>query len=268
MKARPIGVFDSGLGGLTALKELERLLPDEDIVYFGDTGRVPYGTKGREVIKKYAVQDMRFLRGFDCKAVIIACGTVSSVAFGEVAAVSDIPVVGVVEPAARAAVNATKNGRIGVIATSATVKSGSYEKAIKKIKPDAFLKSKACPLFVPLVENGYFARGNKVAELVAREYLEEFSGSEVDTLILGCTHYPLLRGIIQDIFPDVTLIDSGGETAKAAVSILKQNGLFGGGNGERHFFVSDRTDDFARLAGIFLEHPVTSEVEKIEIEKY
>lgn len=268
MGTRPIGVFDSGLGGLTVVKELERLLPDEDIVYFGDTGRVPYGTKGREVIKKYAVQDMRFLHKFDCKAVIIACGTVSSVAFEEVAKVSDIPVIGVVEPAANAAVKATKSGRIGVIATSATIKSGSYEKAIHKIKPDAYVKYRACPLFVPLVENGYFTRGNKVAELVAREYLEEFKGTDIDTLILGCTHYPLLRGIIHDIMPDVTLIDAGGETAKAALPLLGGKGLLSRGNGKRRFFVSDCTDDFERLAGIFLEHPVVGHVEKVEIEKY
>lgn len=268
METGPIGVFDSGLGGLTVVKELMRLLPDEDIVYFGDTGRVPYGTKGRDIIKKYAVQDMRFLQKFDCKAVIIACGTVSSVAFEEVSGASDVPVIGVVEPAARAAVKATKSGRIGVIATSATIKSGSYEKAIQKIKPDAFLKCRACPLFVPLVENGYFTRGSKVAELVAREYLEEFKGTEVDTLILGCTHYPLLRGIIHDILPDAVLIDSGGETAKAAVTVLGEKSLIGGGHGSARFFVSDQTDDFARLAGIFLEHPVTSNVEKIEIENY
>lgn len=268
MDKRPIGVFDTGLGGLTTVKELERLLPNENIVYFGDTGRVPYGSRGGETIKKYAVQDMRFLHSFNVKAIIIACGTISSVAFEECKSVSDAPVIGVVEPAVNAAVKATKNSRIGVIATSATINSGSYEKAIYGLKPKSFVKCRACPLFVPLVENGYFGRGNKVAELVARDYLKDFDGTDIDTLILGCTHYPLLTDIIADIMPGVTLISSGRETAKTVVSALKQHDLLNEGNGAERFFVSDSTDSFTKLAGIFLEHPVTGHVEKVEIEKY
>jgi glutamate racemase len=268
LDTRPIGVFDSGLGGLTAVKELQRLLPGEDIVYFGDTGRVPYGTRNRETIEKFAMQDIRFLQTFDVKAIIIACGTVSSVAFDKVAATLTIPIIGVVEPAAGAAVNATENGFIGVLGTSAAIGSGAYEKVIHSISPKARIKSRACPLFVPLVENGYFLRGNKIAELAAHEYLDEFKGCGVDTLILGCTHYPLLRGVIEDILPDVKIIDAGSETAKAAIPILEQNGLLSDRGGNTRFFVSDCTDDFERLAGIFLEHPVMGHVEKVEIEKY
>ena len=267
MDKRPIGVFDSGLGGLTAVKELERLLPNEKIVYFGDTGRVPYGTKGRDTIKKYAFQDIRFLNSFDVKAIVIACGTVSSVAFDEAVAAFTLPIIGVVKPTARAAVRETRNGRIGVLGTSATIGSGAYEKAILALLPSAQIKSRACPLFVPLVENGYFARDNKIAQLAAHEYLDEFVGV-VDTLILGCTHYPLLRGVIENILPDVILVDAGLETAKSAVEILERNDLLSGEDGGSRFYVSDCTDDFARLAGIFLEHRVADSVEKIEIEKY
>lgn len=267
MDIRPIGVFDSGLGGLTAVKELERLLPHEKIVYFGDTGRVPYGTRGRDTIIKYSLQDVRFLSKFNVKAIIIACNTVSSIAFDEVSAALDIPVIGVVKPATLAAVRKTRNRRIGVIGTNATIGSGVYEKTILERLPDAQITSIACPLFVPLVENGYFARGNRIAELAAHEYIDSLSGS-IDTLILGCTHYPLLRGVIEEILPGVTLIDSGRETARAAVEMLGQKNLLSGEGGGSRFFVSDCTDDFARLAGIFLEHPVDDSVEKIEIEKY
>lgn len=267
MDTRPIGVFDSGLGGLTFVKEFERLLPREKIVYFGDTGRVPYGTKGRDTIIKYALQDIRFLKSFDVKAIVIACGTVSSVAFGEAAASADVPIISVVKPTAGAAARCTKTERIGVLGTSATIGSGAYKKAILELMPDAEIKSRACPLFVPLVENGYFRRDNQLARLAAHEYLDEFSG-DVDTLIMGCTHYPLLRGVIQDILPGITLVDAGLETAKATVKMLEQNDLLSGKGGGTRYFVSDSTDDFARLASIFLEHPVADMVEKVEIEKY
>ncbi|HEX2938985.1 MAG TPA: glutamate racemase [Ruminiclostridium sp.] len=268
MDTRPIGVFDSGLGGLTAVKELERLIPNENIVYFGDTGRVPYGSRGTDTIKKYAISDMRFLLSFNVKAIVIACGTVSSVAFEEVRKVTDLPVIGVVEPAAKAAVKASRSGKIGAIATSATVGSGSYEKSILKMNPDAEVKTRACPLFVPLVENGYFERDCKIAQLAAHDYLDEFSG-KVDTLILGCTHYPLLRGVIEDILPGVALVDSGLETAKTTVSLLCEKKLLNTeGNGSVRYYVSDRTSDFSKIAGIFLEHPVNGMVEKVNIEKY
>lgn len=266
MDTRPIGVFDSGLGGLTFVKELERQLPHEHIVYFGDTGRVPYGTRGREIIKKYAKQDIRFLKSFGIKAAVIACGTVSSVAFGEVEEAADFPVVGVVEPASAAAAAASKSGNIGVIATSATISSGSYQKELLKLAPKANITTKACPLLVPLVENGYFARDSKIASLAVHDYLDELR-EKVDTLILGCTHYPLLRGVIADVLPGVELIDAGLETAKSVAGILEKDGLLSDDGGGSRFFVSDCTDDFARLAGIFLERSL-DRVEKVDIEKY
>jgi glutamate racemase len=264
---RPIGIFDSGLGGLTVVKELERLLPYEKIVYFGDTGRVPYGTKDHDTLVRYALQDIRFLSSYNVKAIVIACGTISSVAFDEVSAEIRIPVIGVVDPTAKAAVHQTRDGRIGVIATSATIASGSYEKSVERLLHGSKVKSRACPLLVPLIEDGHFGRENKIVKPIVQEYLNEFVGT-VDTLILGCTHYPLLSDMIEDILPGVTLIDAGCETAKAAVDMLKQNELLTGEDGGCQFYVSDSTDKFARLAGIFLEHPVTGRVEKVEIEKY
>jgi len=270
MDNRPIGVFDSGLGGLTVIKELEKLLPGEDIIYFGDTGRVPYGTKGRDTIVKYAAQIMRFLHGFDVKAVIIACGTVSSVAFEETAA-ADVPVTGVVSPAVDAAVRATKNGCIGVLGTSATIRSGSYEKAILSISPNMHIKSRACPLFVPLVESGHFERGDSLTELAAHEYLDDFVGSDIDTVILGCTHYPILKGVIGDILgAGITLVDSGREAAVAAAKTFDTGGILSDNKtgGRCSFYVSDYTEDFTVLAGILLEHSLTGYVEKTDIEKY
>lgn len=268
MDSRPIGVFDSGLGGLSAVKELERILPNENIVYFGDTGRVPYGSRSVWTIKRYAAADMRFLLSLGVKAVIIACGTVSSVAINEARSVTDLPVIGVVEPTAKAAAGLSKGGRIGVIATRATIGSGSYEKAILRLNPGISVKSRACPLFVPLVENGYFGRDCEIAKLAAHDYLDGFKG-KIDTMILGCTHYPLLRGVIEDILPGVALVDSGLETAKEAASILKRLDLLSsGGHGGIHYYVSDSTDNFTKLAEIFLEHPVRGMVDKVDIEKY
>lgn len=269
MDFRPIGVFDSGLGGLTAVKELTRIMPHEDIIYFGDTGRVPYGTKGRDTIIKYASQDIRFLLGFDVKAIIIACGSVSSNAINEAAAVSPVPILDVLNPAVAAAASKTKNGRIGVIGTSATIRSGSFEKEILSIMPNASVISRPCPMFVPLVENGYFRRGSEAATIIAHEYLDDLK-TKIDTLILGCTHYPLLIDIIGDIMgSDVALIDAGRETADKAAKMLDENGLRNpnGDEGKCSFYVSDCTDDFSRLAQIFLNRP-TGKVTKVEIDKY
>lgn len=270
MDARPIGMFDSGLGGLTALRELVKLLPNEKVIYFGDTGRVPYGSKGKDTIVKYAQQVVRFLKSFDVKAVVIACGTVSSVAFGEVEAVSQAPVIGVVRPAAAAAVKATRNGHIGVLGTYATIRSGSYEKAIREMRPEAQVTSRPCPLFVPLVENGHFARDDKMAQLAAHEYLDDFAGG-ADTVILGCTHYPILSGVIGDVLGEgVTLIDAGAETARETVRVLTEQNLLAepSQEGKCSFYVSDYSEDFTRLAGILLNHSLTGYVEKTDIEKY
>ena len=210
MDNRAIGVFDSGLGGLTAVRRLHALMPDEDIIYFGDTGRVPYGTRGRDTIIKYARQDVAFLRQFDLKAIIIACNTVSSVALDLLGQENDIPIIGTVEPACRRAMAMTQNGKVGVIGTAATVPSGAYERYLHHADGSLTLYTQPCPLFVPLVENGRVQRGDVVIETVVAEYLAPLKDAGVDTLILGCTHYPLLEGVIGDFMgPDVTLIDSG-----------------------------------------------------------
>lgn len=270
MDMRPIGVFDSGLGGLTALRELRRLLPGEDFIYFGDTGRVPYGGKGREIIQHYARQDVAFLRTFDPKAIVIACGTVSANALDILTPENDLPIFGVVGPAAQAAAAATRNGRVGVIATAASIRSGAYERQIAALAPQIKVSPQACPLFVPLVENGRFRPGDKVVELVAEEYLSPLRQAEVDTLVLGCTHYPLLRDVVAQVMGDgVTLIDTGAACADHAVHALSAQGLLADrSHGSCRYFVSDSTQDFARLASIFLDGDMEGEVARVEIEKY
>ena len=199
MDQRPIGVFDSGLGGLTAVHSLWRILPEEDLIYFGDTARVPYGGRSRETLLKYARQDIAFLRSFDLKAVLIACGTVTSTSLDTLRKENDLPVLGVVEPSCREALAVTNNKKIGMIATLASARSGAYERTLKGLDADVQVVSQPCPLFVPLVENGRFRQGDVVIETVAREYLTPLMEAGVDTLILGCTHYPLLKDIIGEI---------------------------------------------------------------------
>ncbi len=267
---RPIGVFDSGLGGLTAVRELRRLLPCEDIVYFGDTGRVPYGTRSPSTIVEYAKQDIAFLLSKRVKAVIAACGTVSSTLPAHVSSNLPVPYMGVVESAAEAAVLATHTGRIGVIGTPATVSSGSYPAAIRKLSPSARITATACPLFVPLVENGYFDEHNPVTRLVAQDYLKDVKAAGVDTLILGCTHYPLIAPIISSVMgPDVTLIDVGRAAAQRARRMLERAGLLGPeGRGSVEYYVSDSTEQFDRLAHIFLGEYAGGSVQRIEIDSY
>lgn len=270
MDMRPIGVFDSGLGGLTTVRELRRLLPEEDIVYFGDTGRVPYGSRSKETIIKYARQDVAFLRTFDLKAIAIACGTVSTTALELLVEENAIPVLGVVEPAARAAAAATQNGRVGLIGTQASIRSGAYERYIGAARPDARVLAAACPLFVPLVENGRCSVGDVVIETVAAEYLAPLKDAGVDTLVLGCTHYPLLEGVIGNFMgPDVTLINAGAEGARAVCNLLRgHNALAGRAEGNCRCFVSDRVEDFSRQASLFLGWDVTGTVEHVDIGRY
>ena len=265
-----IGVFDSGLGGLTAVRELRRILPGEDIVYFGDTGRVPYGTRGRDIIVEYAKQDIAFLLSKGVKAVIAACGTVSSTLPAEVAASLPVPYMGVVESAARAAVLATKTGRIGVIGTPATVASGSYPAAIRRLMPGAAITATACPLFVPLVENGYFGVQNPVTRLVAQDYLKDVKSAGVDTLILGCTHYPLIAPVLVDLMgPGVTLVDVGRVAAQSARHMLERTGLLRAPRqGKVEYYVSDSTEQFDRLAHIFLGEYAGGSVQRIDIDAY
>ncbi len=270
MDNRPIGVFDSGLGGLTAVRELMRLLPAEDIVYFGDTARVPYGGRSPETILKFARQDMNFLCSFDLKAVVIACGTVSTTSLSTLRQEYDLPIIGVVEPTAVAAARCTRNNKIGLIATAASIHSGAYEKAAAREKPDATVFGKACPLFVPLVENGRFSVGDPVIETVAGEYLQCMKDKGVDTLMLGCTHYPLLSDVIAKIMgPGVTLINSGLEAARSLKTLLEQRGaLAEQGPGDASYFVSDTVDGFEQTAGLFLRSDLKGMVQQINIEKY
>ena len=271
MDGRPIGVFDSGLGGLTTVRELCRLLPGEDIVYFGDTGRVPYGSRSRETIVRYARQDVAFLRTFDLKLIVIACDTVSTTALEVLAGENPIPMLGVVAPAAAAAARATQNDRVGLIGTQASIRSGAYEALIHKEDPAAQVFSQPCPLFVPLVENGRFKPGDVVIETVAAEYLAPLKAAGVDTLVLGCTHYPLLEGVISaQMGPEVTLVNAGAEGARAAAARLAELDALSGrdGGGTCRYFVSDRQEDFSRLASIFLGWDVTGAVGQVDISRY
>lgn len=269
MDNRSVGVFDSGLGGLTAVKQIMCELPKESIVYFGDTGRVPYGSRSEETIIKYSQNDVGFLLSKDVKVIVVACGTVSSVALPFIKKTVNVPIIGVVSAASDAAISATKNGKIGIIGTSGTIKSGAYERYIEGKNPAIETFSKACPLFVPLVENGHF--DTMVAELVTEEYLAGIKESGVDTLILGCTHYPLLKNTIARFMGSgVTLIDAGAEVAKELKRLLTENDLCADDSGEGNYsyYVSDNVDGFETLGGTFLEQTILGKVEKIDIEKY
>ena len=244
-------------------------MPGEDIIYFGDTGRVPYGTRGRETVIKYVRQDIRFLRSFDIKFIIIACGTASSAALPHIIQDYGIGMAGVVEPAAGEAVLKTKNGRIGVLGTAGTIASGKYPETISAISPDIEVVQKACPLFVPLVENGY--TDGEAARIIAAEYLESIKAYGVDTIILGCTHYPLLSGIIYDIMGDkINLIDSGACAAKRALDTLKEKDMLSGRaeKGEQKYFVSDSIQNFSDIGSMFMGHRIKGNVKKIDIEEY
>ncbi|WP_295197947.1 glutamate racemase [Ruminococcus sp.] len=266
-----IGVFDSGLGGLSAVKEFLHVLPNEKIIYFGDTGRVPYGNRSRETISKYAFQDASFLLKHNVKTVVAACGTVSSVAGDMLEERLPVPYTGVVNPTAFIADRKTKNGKIGIIGTAATISSHSYKLRLEKLNPKYKVYEQACPLFVPLVENGFICRDDQIVRLVIRRYLSELKETGVDTLILGCTHYPLLRDAIADFMGDgVTLVDSGYETAIYCAKILRENNLLNT-NGEHQtpeFYVSDTPDGFKSVAGLFLGRDMEHTVTQIDIEQY
>ena len=268
---RPIGVFDSGLGGLTAMATLMRLLPGEDICYLGDTGRVPYGVRSQETIQKYARQDMQFLMGQNIKAAVVACGTVSAVALEQLKAGFDIPVYGVIAPAVTAALSATTTGNIGILGTEATIASGAYQRQLRAMRPDVELTSVACPLFVPLVENGRVHPGDVVIETIVAEYLAPIRQAKVDTLILGCTHYPLLEQVIsQFLGPSVTLISSGSAAATLVAKELADAGLLHGQDttGTRRYFVTDSVAGFERLASLFLQQDVAGGVEQVSLEDF
>ena len=271
MDDRPIGVFDSGLGGLTAVKSLRQILPEENLIYFGDTARVPYGGRARDTILKYARQDVRFLRSFDLKAILIACGTVSTTSLDTLKAENSLPIVGVVEPTCRRAVSVTRNRKVGLIATLASVRSGAYEAELHRLDPSVEVAARACPLLVPLVENGRVYPGDVVIETVAREYLEPLRETGIDTLILGCTHYPLLSGIIGAVLgPGVTLVSAGEESAFELKRMLRDSGARAEENrrGGAEFYVSDRVEDFERIASLFLGEDLRRAARRIEIDRY
>ena len=259
-----IGIFDSGLGGLTTVKEIMALNPKEKLVYFGDTGRVPYGTRSTETILRYAEQDAAFLMSKNVDAIVVACGTVSTTALSLLKKSLPIPVVGVVEPSASAAVKATKNKIVAVIGTTATIRSGAFENAIRGIDPSVAVITRACPLFVPLVENGFTDKNDPITRHTVERYLEDIKNSGADTLILGCTHYPIIADAIADYLPGVTLINSGAEAAKEAMNLI------GNSNEEPSvsYFVSDDPSSFEKNASIFLGRVINGSVTKVNIEEF
>ena len=253
---RPIGVFDSGVGGLTVVKELIRQLPNEDIVYFGDTARVPYGIKSRETVIRFSIENILFLLKHNVKLICVACNTVSSVALPVIKRHFRVPIVGVITSGVREAVYATQNKRIGVIGTKGTIKSRTYEIEIRQFDPRVKVTTMACPLFVPFVEEGWLS-GNVVLS-VAKDYLKSLKNAGVDTIILGCTHYPLLKPVIREAMgKNVILIDSAQQVAIEVKKILSSENLLSKGKkGSHKFFVSDNPDWFSGLAERFLGKPV------------
>ncbi len=250
---RPIGVFDSGIGGLTVARALFELLPNEDIIYLGDSARLPYGTKSKETVILYSIECLKFLLSKKVKMVVVACNTASSVAVPFLQKITKIPVTGVLIPGSEAAVSQTKNNKIGVIGTKGTINSGSYKNQIHKVNKNVKVYSQACSLFVQLAEDGW--TDNKIAELTAKEYLSDIKTKGIDTMILGCTHYPILKKTIGKVVgKKIKLIDSGEETAKEVKLILDKKNLLNTQKkkGEHKFFVTDFPNNFHQIAERFL----------------
>ena len=270
-KDAPIGVFDSGIGGLTVAREIMRQMPNEKIIYFGDTARVPYGNKSQETVTRFSEQIVRFLNTFQVKTIVVACNTASAYALDTLEKESQIPIIGVVKPGAKAAVEATRNGRIGVIATAATIGSKIYSKYITELNSDVTIHGKACPLFVPLVEEGLW--DDPVTNEIARRYLAELIDIDIDTLILGCTHYPLIRTALGRIMGDrVTLVNPAYETAIELKAMLQKMDLPneetpGLGSNQYEFYVSDKAEQFVRFANSIIKYGILS-AKTIPIEKY
>ena len=269
-KTAPIGVFDSGVGGLTVAREIMRNLPKEDIVYFGDTARVPYGSKSKDNIIRYSRQIINFLQTKGVKAIVIACNTASALALDTVKEEFNIPIIGVVEPGAKAALQITENKKIGVIGTEATVKSSMYEKIIQEIDSGVSVIAKACPLFVPLVEEGF--KKHQVTDEIVDYYLADLKKSDIDALILGCTHYPLLRSKIREyVGENITLVNPAYETAMDLKRILQEmdmeNPDIEGDHGSYSFYVSDAADKFKQFANSILPYDIET-TKQINIEEY
>lgn len=264
---RPIGIFDSGVGGLTVTGAIFHALPKESTLYFGDTARVPYGPKSPETVRRYSLEILHWLVGQGVKLVTVACNTSTAHALEALQRESPVPVVGVIEPGARAAVGASKTGRIGVIGTAGTIASGAYTRAIQALRPDARVEAQACPLFVPLVEEGWF--DHPATELVAREYLAPLIAAKVDAVVLGCTHYPLLKPLLARVLgPTVTLVDSAEETARAVKRVLGEQGLSepAGAPLTHRFAVSDDPARFQVVGSRFLGERLSG-VEVVSVEK-
>ena len=271
LRQAPVGVFDSGVGGLTVAREIMRQIPNEKIIYFGDTARVPYGSKSKETITRYARQIVRFLQEQRVKAIVAACNTASAYALDEIEEEIDIPIIGVVKPGARVAAESTKNGRVGVIGTEGTIGSRIYSTYIKEINPEIQVMGKACPLFVPLVEEGLWQ--DPVTDEIAKRYLGGLIDSEIDTLILGCTHYPLIRSTLGRIIGEgVTLVNPAYETARELKELLEREQLLNEKKQELgmncyRFYVSDMAEKFQSFANSILKYGILS-ARKIDIEHY
>ena len=261
----PIGIFDSGVGGLTVFRALERRLPNESLIYLGDTARVPYGTRSVQTVERYAIEDAGFIRSKNVKAIVVACNTASAMAANRLREALDVPVLGVIGPGARRAVAATQSGYVGVIATEGTVASGAYERAMLALNPRLEVISRACPLFVPLAEEGWL--DHPVTRQVAEEYLTEMRASRVDTLVLGCTHYPILRPLIDEVMGDhIAFIDSGEAVADEVAHLLESRSLLRQSSVPRttSFYVTDAAIRFRRVAELFLGRPLEA-VETVEL---
>ena len=269
-KTAPVGVFDSGVGGLTVAREISRQLPKENIVYFGDTARVPYGSKSQNTIIRFSEQIIRFLKTKQVKAIVIACNTASALALDAVRDEFDIPIMGVVSPGARAAVEATKNRKVGVVGTDATVQSGMYTKVIREMAPDITVTEKACPLFVPLVEEGF--KEHVVTQEIIEYYLESMKHTDIDAMILGCTHYPLIRSKIREYMGDrIQIVNPAYETAMDLKKMLEERGMANDGTTEQHsrysFYVSDAAEKFRRFANTVMPFDVPT-TNVVNIEEY
>jgi len=266
-RTNPIGIFDSGIGGLTVVKSVLRLMPNENIVYFGDTARVPYGSKSNETVVEYSIQAANFLLRKNIKLLVVACNTASSVALKELRKFLTIPVIGMIEPGAKMALQESKKGIVGVIGTRATINNKAYAQELKKLNPKVKVFEQACPLFVPLAEEGWL--DHKVTQLVAKEYLGELHKKKIDSLILGCTHYPILEEVIQKVVgKNVKLIDSGTPAAKLVEDYLNGRGLRNQSvhQGVSEFYVSDVPTKFREVAERFLGKKITH-LHKVELDE-
>ena len=265
-KQKPIGVFDSGIGGLTVVKRLASTLPNENIIYFGDTARVPYGSKSNSTVIEYSIQNTKFLLQKNIKALVVACNTASSIAIPDLKKMFDIPIIGMIEPGSRMALSKTHNKKIGVIGTRATISNLAYSKEIKRMNEKAEVFEKPCPLFVPLAEEGWIK--HRATYEIAEEYLKELREEKIDTLVLGCTHYPILTEVIQKVIgPKVSLIDSGVASSELIKTELEKFSLLSDSEatGSQEYYVSDIPAKFKEVAELFLGRAI-DHVHKVDLE--